>query len=225
MAVKATALVALPFAALLVRRAPGARGLTAAVATITAAAALGYGLLAVPSGLGVGFVRGLPGSADLVQWTSPPTAFGMTVGYVLRALGIHTDAPVATARALGLVLALAIVVTAWWRVGSAGVRQIVVASGLAFAAVALLGPVFYPWYALTPLALLAVSTSDDRTRAWIGAATAPLAYLTLPNGIGLAPRTKLPGALAVTAGFTAAAARRVRRQTRRPPTRPTGTGS
>jgi hypothetical protein len=115
------------------------------------------------------------------------------------------------------------VTSAWFRVRD-DVRAIVAAAGIAFAAMALLGPVFYPWYALTPLALLAVSTSDDRTRVWIGVASAPLAYLILPNGVGLAPRTKLPGALAVTAGVVTmmmAALRRVRGA----PTTPTGTGS
>jgi alpha-1,6-mannosyltransferase len=104
------------------------------------------------------------------------------------------------------------------------VRAIVAAAGIAFAAIALLGPVFYPWYALTPLALLAVSTSDDRTRVWIGAASAPLAYLILPNGVGLAPRTKLPGALAVTAGLVTAVTAALRRR-RGAPTTSTGTAS
>jgi alpha-1,6-mannosyltransferase len=218
-AVKATALLAIPFAALLARRTPGVRGLVAPLVGLAVAVA-GYGLLAVPSGLDVGFMEALPGSAELGQWTSLPTAVGMTVQYILRAFGLTTEAPVTVARTVGLVLAAIIAATAWFRVRD-DVRAIVAAAGIAFAAMALLGPVFYPWYALTPLALLAVSTSDDRTRVWIGAASAPLAYLILPNGVGLAPRTKLPGALAVTAGVVTAALRRIRGA----PTTPTGTGS
>jgi alpha-1,6-mannosyltransferase len=229
--VKATAVVAVPFAALLARRGPGLRGLLAPLAAVGAATAAGYATLAVPNGLGLGFLRALPGSAERAQWTSPPSAVGMTVDYALRAFGVRSDAPIVTARAVGLVLAAAIVVAAWWHVREPGarpdaVRRVVAAAGIGFAALALLGPVFYPWYALTPLALLAVSTSDERARAWIAGATAPLAYLILPNGVGLAPRTKLPGALAVTAGLAAAAGWATRRARRRSaPTRPTATGS
>jgi hypothetical protein len=221
-AVKATALLAIPFAALLARRTPGVRGLVAPLVGLAVAVA-GYGLLAVPTGLDVGFMEALPASAELGQWTSPPTAVGMTVQYILRAFGLTTEAPVTVARTVGLVLAVIIAATAWFRVRD-DVRAIVAAAGIAFAAMALLGPVFYPWYALTPLALLAVSTSDERTRAWIGAASAPLAYLILPNGVGLAPRTKLPGALAVTAGLVALVTA-ARRRVRGAPTTPTGTGS
>ena len=222
-AVKATALVALPFAALLARRGPGGRGRAAALGATAGATVLGYAVLAVPTGLGAGFVQALRGSADRAQWTSPPTAIGMAVRYALRAVGLDSDVPVATAQAVGVALAIAVVVAAWWRVRDDGVRAIVAAGGVAAAAMALLGPVFYPWYGLMPLALLAVSTSDNRARAWIGAATAPLAYLILPNGVGLAPRTKLPGALAVTAALMVAALRLVRGRAR--PTTPTGTGS
>jgi len=221
-AVKATALIAIPFAALLARRTPGVRGLVAPLVGMAVAVAA-YGLLAVPSGLDLGFVEALPGSAERGQWTSPPTAVGMTVQYILRAFGLTTETPVTVARTVGLALAAIIAASALFRVRDE-VRAIVAAAGIAFAAVALLGPVFYPWYALTPLALLAVSTSDDRTRVWIGAASAPLAYLILPNGVGLAPRTKLPGALAVTAGVVTMM-RAVLRRRRGAPTTSTGTGS
>jgi hypothetical protein len=166
----------------------------------------------------------LPGSTERAQWTSPPIAVGMTVQYLLRAFGLTTDVPLTVARTVGLAVAGIIVMHLLFRVRDDAVATIVRAAGIAFAAVALLGPVFYPWYVLTPLALLAVSTSDDRTRIWLGAASAPLAYLVLPNGVGLAPRTKLAGALAVTAGLVTAATAALRRP-RGAPTTPTGTGS
>jgi hypothetical protein len=222
-AVKVTALIALPFAALLARRTAGVRGLLTPLVAI-AVAAVAYGLLAVPSGLRFGFLEALPDSAERGQWTSPPTAVGMTAQYLLRVFGLTTDVPLTAARAVGLALAVVIVATAWFRVRDDAPATIVRAAGIAFAAVTLLGPVFYPWYALTPLALLAVSTSDDRTRVWLGAASAPLAYLVLPNGVGLAPRTKLAGALAVTAGVVTMVTAALRRR-RGAPTTPTGTGS
>jgi alpha-1,6-mannosyltransferase len=225
-AVKATAVVALPFLALLVfahRGTPGRRAGRVAITVLTAG--LTYAALAVASGLGLGFVRGLGGTADLVQWTSAPTAVGMTVGYALRWLGLESgmDTAVAVARVLGLAAAAAVVVLAWWRAARAPEpRTTVAAAGVALGAVALLGPVFYPWYALAPLALLAVSTSDDRIRAWLGVGAGTLGFLILPNGVGLAPRTKLLGALVVTAAVGALVARAARRAV---PTRPTTRGS
>jgi alpha-1,6-mannosyltransferase len=83
-------------------------------------------------------------------------------------------------------------------------------AGLAFAALAALGPVFYPWYVLPALALLAVSCQDERARRRLAVVATALAFLILPNGAGIAAQTKLPGALLVTAALLAAAWRLVR---------------
>jgi hypothetical protein len=216
-AVKVTALVALPFALLL----PGVRATVAdlmrrGLALVLPAAAVYAGLAAL-TGTGLGVVRALGRTGDLVQWTSPPTAIGMTIGYALRAAGWDDGYRVAVdvVRALALVALAAVVVWLWWRAWrSPGTAASVFAAGLAFTAVAVLGPVFFPWYALTPLALLAVSTVDDRTRRWIAAGVAVLPYVILPNGAGLAARTKLPGALAITAALVAGAVALVRRRGR-----------
>ena len=218
-AVKATALIALPFVVLAVVAAPGARDkrtLARAGPTLVVSTAVTYGALALASGLGLGFLRGLTRTGELAQWTSVPTALGMSVGYLLRAAGLEDgyDAAVAVARGIGLIALAGVVVAVWWRAWRAPsdrLRHAVAGAGIAFAAVALLGPVFYPWYALTPLALFAVSIRDDRVRTWLAAAAAVLAFLILPNGVGLAPRTKLPGALLVTVTAAAAAIRYGRR--------------
>lgn len=247
-AVKVTALVALPFAAILLassgastaaRLSPGVPAARRTVARIgwtmaglTASAAAAFTLLAAGSGLGMGFLRGLGRTGELGQWTSVPTAVGMSLGYALRVLGLPHgyDTAVAVARAAGLVIAVAVAGLAWWRAWrNPQPRVVVAAAGVAFAAVALLGPVFYPWYALVPNVLLAVSVRDEHVRAWLGVAVGVLAFLVLPNGVGLAPRTKAPGALAVTAGLLVVAvryARSVRSARRRAvPTTPTATGS
>jgi hypothetical protein len=64
------------------------------------------------------------------------------------------------------------------------------------AATALLGPVFYPWYAIAALALLA--TRPQVPPQWIVVATLICAFLTLPNGHGIPALTKAPGAYLVT---------------------------
>jgi alpha-1,6-mannosyltransferase len=230
-AVKVTALVALPFAVLAVAvagRRPG-RPLARAVALVGGPAAVAYLALAGSTGVGLHLAPALRRTGDLVQWTSPPTAVGMSIGYLLRAIGLPGafDPAVATARVGGLVALAGLVVALWWwawRAPADRARAAVLGAGLGFAGLALLGPVFYPWYALTPLALIAVSTVDERVRAWWAAAAGILAFLVLPNGVGLAPRTKLPGALAVTAGLMTGATFAVRRRGGGPAT-PTATAS
>ncbi|GAA1744176.1 polyprenol phosphomannose-dependent alpha 1,6 mannosyltransferase MptB [Luedemannella helvata] len=217
-AVKVTAVLALPFAvlALLAASRPASVGrLAGAAGTVTAGAAGAFAALSVAAGSGFGFLSALGRTGDLTQWTSPPSAVGMTIGYALRALGLPGGGvALAVVRLLALVALAAFVATVWWRAwrapaGSARCAA-VRGAGLAFAALALLGPVFYPWYALPALALLAVSTVDARGRTWLAGAATALAFLVLPNGAGLAARTKLPGAVLVTVALGVAAWRLVR---------------
>jgi hypothetical protein len=220
-AVKVTALVALPFALLL----PGVRATTTdllrrGLALVPPAAAVYAGLAAL-TGTGPGLIRALGRTGDLVQWTSPPTGVGMSIGYALRVAGWDGGYRVAVdvVRLLALAALAVAVAWLWWRAWRApGTAASINAAGLAFAAVALLGPVFFPWYALTPLVLLAISTVDERARRWITTGVAVLPFLILPNGAGLAARTKLPGALAITAALIAGAVALVRRRGR--PQRP-----
>ena len=70
---------------------------------------------------------------------------------------------------------------------------------------------FYPWYALLPLAVLAGAVTDARARTALAVTATVLAFLVLPNGLGLAVLTKLPGALldvALVAGAAVAIRRR-----------------
>src|SRR5215510_15037085 len=104
----------------------------------------------------------------------------MTVGYALRVVGFGGafDTAVAVARALGIAAIVAVGAAAWWwawRASDDRPRRAVLGAGVAFGAVALLGPVFYPWYALTPLALLAVSIVDEQARRWLGVGAGVLA--------------------------------------------------
>jgi hypothetical protein len=135
----------------------------------------------------------------------------MTVGYLLLPLGSEADGPIAFARVAGVLTrgALGIGIVVWaWRL-RAGTRIVVMASGLALAMTAILGPVFYPWYAITPLAVLAASVTDRRR--WLAVATVVCTFLTFPNGLGVPVQTKAAGAFAVTAALIVLAVR-----TRRP---------
>lgn len=108
-AVKVTAVAALPFAVLLAaRRGAGDRaavwpGVGAGVGVLAGAAA-GFAGLTLATGLGTGWTRALAGTGELAQWSSPPTGLGMAAGYLLRVLGAPDayDTAVAVARGLGL---------------------------------------------------------------------------------------------------------------------------
>ncbi|MGK5672703.1 polyprenol phosphomannose-dependent alpha 1,6 mannosyltransferase MptB [Micromonospora sp. URMC 106] len=211
--VKATALVVLPFAAL-----AAVLGRYTVRALLRDAGWLAAGVLgavagtSLLSGLGLGWVGGLVRSGDSEQWTSPPTAVGFVIDYAGGLVGREPGA-VPVTRAAALLLLAVLVAALWWRAWSAlrrlndvrrrvarleaaRPREALLGAGLALAATVALAPVFHPWYATWPLALLAVAAT--RT-AWFVAPCAAAAFLTLPDGTNLARFAKAPGALAMTA--------------------------
>ncbi|MGI5519378.1 polyprenol phosphomannose-dependent alpha 1,6 mannosyltransferase MptB [Micromonospora sp. CA-259024] len=211
--VKASALVVVPFAAL-----AAVRGRHTVRALLRDGGWLAGGLLAASlvtsalSGLGFGWVGGLTHSGDSEQWTSPPTAVGLVVDYAGALVGREPGA-VPVVRAVALLLLAGVLVVLWWRAWRAlravnDVRQPMArieatrprvalhGAALALVATVVLSPVFHPWYATWPLALLALTAV--RT-TWFVLPVAVAAFLALPDGTNLARFTKAPGAVAMTA--------------------------
>ncbi|WP_405430422.1 polyprenol phosphomannose-dependent alpha 1,6 mannosyltransferase MptB [Micromonospora sp. NBC_00617] len=204
--VKATAVVVAPFVAL-----AAVHGRHTVRALLRDGGALAGALLAALlvtsalSGLGFGWVGGLTRSADSEQWTSPPTAVGLVVDYA-GALAGRDPRAVPVVRAVALLLLAIVVVVLWsraWRDRRASddptldrARVALHGAGLALAATVVLSPVFYPWYATWPLALLALTAT--RT-TWFVLPAGTAAFLALPDGTNLARFTKAPGAVAMTA--------------------------
>jgi alpha-1,6-mannosyltransferase len=225
-AVKVTAVVALPFAMLLALG--GDRGWRRAVAMGLAAVAA-FAALSLSTGLGIGWLSGLADTGALAQWSSPPTGLGMAVGYGLWGLGWPEayDPAVAVARVVGLavlaVVAAALLVRAWQRIDQP--RVVVACAGTTLAAVVVLGPVLYPWYALAPLAVLAAATVDPRVVRGLAGATLGLTVLVLPSGLGVPVLTKLPGALLMAAATLAVSWWWLRRRRRRGTSRRPSPGS
>jgi hypothetical protein len=203
-AVKVTAFAALPFAALLALG-PGRRWRSAAV--LVGAAVVAFAGVSLLTGLGTGWVAALSGTGALAQWTSLPTGLGMAAGYALWGIGFPGayEPAVAVARAAGLValvaVAVALLVRAWRAVGDT--RVVVASAGAVLAAVMVLGPVVYPWYAVTALAVLAAAVVHPRVRWWLAVATLVLTALVLPSGLGVPVLTKFPGAMLVAAAAVA----------------------
>lgn len=194
-AIKVTALVALPFAVLLVWRQHRGRAVTG----VLGGAAATYAAVTGLTGLGLGWLAALPDTGRVVQWTSVPTGVGMAFGYALRILGMPAafGAAVAVGRLAGLGVLVTLLVVLWVRAARvAGDTRVVVACcGLALGATAVLSPVFFPWYLVAAVAVLAASLAGQRARWRVAAAVAGLSFLILPDGHGLESRVKVPGAV------------------------------
>ncbi|MET8354988.1 MULTISPECIES: polyprenol phosphomannose-dependent alpha 1,6 mannosyltransferase MptB [unclassified Micromonospora] len=209
--VKASAVVVVPFAAL-----AAVHGRYTVRALLRDGGWLAGGLLAALlvtsalSGLGFGWVGGLTHSGDSEQWTSPPTAVGFVVDYAGALVG-GGPAAVPVVRAVALLLLAGVLVVLWWRawrtlrasndvrvarIDATRPRVALHGAALALVATVVLSPVFHPWYATWPLALLALTAM--RT-TWFVLPAAVAAFLALPDGTNLARFTKAPGAVAMTA--------------------------
>ncbi|QSB13023.1 polyprenol phosphomannose-dependent alpha 1,6 mannosyltransferase MptB [Natronosporangium hydrolyticum] len=197
-AVKVTALAALPFVLLLVLR----RGWWA-VGLAALAAGGSFAAVSIVTGLGVGWWTALTDTGTLVQWSSLPSALGMAAGYLLWGLGAPGafDTVVAVARTLGVAALAVLALVAFWQAWQRRdqVQAVVLRAGVVLAAVVILGPVVYPWYAVAALAVLAASVRSLRARSWLAIAAVGLTVLTLPSGLGVPVLTKFPGSLLVAA--------------------------
>ena len=209
--VKVTAVVAVPFGALLwaASRPPvswprlvGRAGLTAGVALVPVVA------VTLVTGLGFSWLNPASTSGKNEQWTSLPTALGMAIGAVGHLLGNPSwrDSGIAALRVLGLVVMVVLLVVIWLRAASRMTdRAAVVRSiGWALLAVIVLAPAFLGWYFLWVLPVLAASVSPrEHPRVVTGLAVAAtvLCFAQLPDGYSLGLTTTavgVPIALAVT---------------------------
>lgn len=181
--VKATAIVALPFAIFLIPRSWWRAGLELAGGAVGALVAV-----SLASGLGLGWVGALADSGVSVQWTALSTAIGIT----LELIGIPHA--VAVTRVIGIVALAGVLLWLFRRAWRGG--DPLWHAALAMTATVLLAPVFHPWYALWPLTLLAATLRRD-TR-WLVVPVAVAAALCLPDGYNLALATKWPGAVGMT---------------------------
>lgn len=217
-AVKATALVALPFLALLwadrLRNRPAA--LARALAGVASAAGVAFVVVTAVSGVGYGWAGTLNTVGLTRQWTSLSTGLGLVAAGLAHAVGLQvaTSSALAVSRGIASLLTLAVLAALWVRAARAGGHRLVVEyCGWALLAVVVLGPAVHPWYVTWPVAALAASGLTGRPRTAIVAASAALCFLVLPDGYNLA-RATLPIGLAidvlVAAGLIVLAVRRLR---------------
>ncbi|MFL6072575.1 MAG: polyprenol phosphomannose-dependent alpha 1,6 mannosyltransferase MptB [Mycobacteriales bacterium] len=216
--VKAPAVLALPFLAVLWAssprrdgREPASRALARAVGGTALVAAAVVAAVTAVTGLGFGWVPAMAHSGASQQWTSVSTGLGMAVGYASHLLGGDWTHPAITVtRTAGTALAAAVVAALWVRAARAGgdIRRVVGLLGTAMAVVVVLSPVVQIWYLLWFLVLLAPAAWGERA---LTAVSAIAALVTLPDGYNLARITGRVGAPFDVAVVAAAAARLLRR--------------
>lgn len=217
-AVKATALVAAPFAVVLLLAANPATGrqLARAAAVVAGAAAVAFAAVTVVAGLGFGWLPALSGTEASVQWTSVPTGVGMVLGFPLHLAGLPGAGGVLTiSRAVAFYAVLPVVLVAlWWPLRhGAPTRTVVARAGWALAALLLCSPTVHPWYVLWPVAVLAAAVTDDRVVRTLTVLLVVLTVLVLPDGFNLARVTAPVGApldVAVVVWFAVVGLRRIR---------------
>jgi alpha-1,6-mannosyltransferase len=182
------------------------RALGRPAAALAGGAVVTIAVISTGSGLGFGWITNLAGSGASVQWTSPPTAVGMTVDLVGSWFGADLNA-VPVTRVLGILGLAAVLVVLWWRMRR---HDALLGAGLALAATVVLAPVFHPWYATWPLAVLAATLKRDTL--WLIVPCAIAAALCLPDGYNLALAVKAQGAIAMTAFLIYLGVREVRKR-------------
>jgi hypothetical protein len=205
-AVKATAVVAIPFAVVLVAAGlAGSRRLLRAGAAVALPAAAMFLAVTVISGLGFGWIHATPGANAIIHWLSAPTAVGLVAGELLRAAGVTNGVHigVVAARSLALYAVLPVIlVVLWWRIRrSTDTRRIITQTGWAAAAAVLLSPLVYPWYFAAPVAILAIADPRPQIRTALAAISVLGLFVILPDGFNLARATMWPGAFAEVIGI------------------------
>ncbi|MEU3454161.1 polyprenol phosphomannose-dependent alpha 1,6 mannosyltransferase MptB [Micromonospora sp. NPDC006766] len=191
-AIKVTALVVVPFAALAAIVGPyRIRALVRDGGWVVGGSLAALIGATVAAGLGLGFISGLEQGGLVVAWSSPPTAVGQTIGYLAVIFGAHVDALPAT-RALAMLVLAVLLVWLWWR---ARHRDPFWHAGLALAATVALSPLFHPWYWTWPLVVLAATS---RRTGWFALVALVTFFMVLPDGTGLPRYSKMPGAPLMT---------------------------
>jgi alpha-1,6-mannosyltransferase len=191
--VKATAAVVVPFAVLAaVPSGAPLRALWRPALLLAGSAVAAIAVVSAAAGLGLGWIGGLAGSGASVQWTAPSTAIGMTADLIGSAFGAQWDA-VPVTRVIGVAGLVVVLAVLWWR---ARRGNPLLGAGLALGATVVLAPVFHPWYATWPLAVLAATLT--RGTLWLVVPCAIAAALCLPDGYNIALAVKSQGAIAMT---------------------------
>lgn len=215
-AVKVTAVFGLLFSVTLVGLYGAARWRSRALHVATAAGV--FGAVTVASGLGLAWVHNLP-TDSIVHWLSVPSGIGFATGWLLRLVGDADGVPdaVRVVRTVALYVLLPVTVIAlWWRSRRAtDTRSVVRRAGWALLVAVLFAPLVYPWYLVTPVAVLAAAGTAARLRTGLAVLCGVAALVILPDSGNLAIATRGLGGMVELALLLVAGGWWLRRRWRR----------
>ena len=161
-----------------------ATGLQAAVlvAAVASVAAL--------SGIGLGWISGQGGAAQVLSWMSMSTAVGIAAGFggQLLGLGDHSQAMLVVTRTVGVLIAAAFMVRMLFATFRGSIHP-VGGLGVATLVLVLLFPVVHPWYLLWAVMPLAAWANRRLFRWSVLGYSAIMSFTVLPRGLGLPPDT------------------------------------
>lgn len=198
--VKATAIVALPFIALLwaaqLTRTSKPGPLVRGMVGTTAVAGASFVALTAASGVGYGWISTVDTVGLSRQWTSLPTGLGLVAAGAAHLAGatVETSSVLTVTRTIALAVTAGLLVWLWIRAARRGGRQLIAEhAGWALLVVVALGPAVHPWYVTWSIAVLAAAGVAGRARTALVAVSAALCFLVLPDGFNLARVTEPVG--------------------------------
>ncbi|SHF40202.1 polyprenol phosphomannose-dependent alpha 1,6 mannosyltransferase MptB [Streptoalloteichus hindustanus] len=185
-AVKATAVVALPFLVWVwASRLPGStwsRFARSAGAGLAVFAGL-FTLCTVLAGVDLGWISGLKTSSAIINWLSLPTGLGMLAhSFVGLFADVAHDPFIYVGRTLGSLLLAYVAARQWWAARDGDAREVVRRAALVLLAVAALAPATLPWYFSWALALAAGLTWRLPVMALVVGGSVWLLLVTYPSG-------------------------------------------
>lgn len=184
-AVKATAILALPFMVWVwMRHLPGSRPrafATASAGSIAAFVAV-FAVLSTMAGVGLGWLTALAGSVKIVNWLTVPTAvanLSNAVGRLFTTVNFYGVLEVT--RLAGIAVIAVALPLLWWRFRHDD-REALMGIAWAMVVVVLFVPAALPWYYTWPLAVASSLTQSRAAIAAIAAFSTWIMVIFKPDG-------------------------------------------
>jgi alpha-1,6-mannosyltransferase len=184
-AVKATAVLAMPFMVWVwMRHIPGNRLRAFAIASAASVATFiaVFAVLSALAGVGLGWLTALAGSAKVINWLTVPTAIANLVSAIGGAIfPVNFYAVLEITRLAGMVVIAVALPLLWWRFRHND-REALMGTALAMAVVVLFVPAALPWYYTWPLAVASALTQSRGAIALIAGLSTWIMVIFKPDG-------------------------------------------
>jgi alpha-1,6-mannosyltransferase len=184
-AIKATAMLALPFMVWVwMRHLPGNRLRAFLVASAASIATLGvvFAVLSGLAGVGLGWFTALAGSARVINWLTIPTAVANLANAIGGAfLPVNFYGVLDVTRLIGMVVIAVALPLLWWRFRHTD-REALQGIAWAMVVVVLFAPAALPWYYTWPLAVAAGLVQSRPAIALIAGFSTWIMVIFKPDG-------------------------------------------